>query len=188
MERELRFVNGCFAVFADMSKRHETWLLNSGGHDALNRVIDDVHHMVASVSTNVTVVKTTVDPAAYDWQFDPNRLMYTLHALVENAVKAARTSRRDGKRVNSAFRVVEHCVELTVEDNGCGIRPEDRERIFQDGVSLFEPRSSGLGLTIVKALVHGYTGAGISLTSELEVGTRFVVRFPIRAGQELIGI
>lgn len=67
-------------------------------------------------------------------------------------------------------------VFLEVCDNGSGIPPEDRARIFE---AYFTTRSSGrgLGLTAVDGIVHRYRGA-LELMSQVGEGTRIRVLFP----------
>ncbi|MFB4281801.1 sensor histidine kinase [Nonomuraea sp. MTCD27] len=79
---------------------------------------------------------------------------------------------------------------VSVQDDGAGIAPEDRERVFDAFVRLREgqrldPGGSGLGLAISRetALAHG----GSLTVEDSPVGARFVLRLPARdlpAGQE----
>lgn len=64
---------------------------------------------------------------------------------------------------------------LRVVDDGCGIAPEELERIFEPRFST-TTSGSGLGLAIVKRLVEGW-GAVIGVESELGRGTTITVRF-----------
>jgi signal transduction histidine kinase len=67
-------------------------------------------------------------------------------------------------------------VQLLVADNGCGIPPEDQERIFEDFYSS-KTGGSGLGLSNVRRLVADFEGT-IKLVSEPGKGTVFRVSFP----------
>ena len=75
---------------------------------------------------------------------------------------------------------------LTVDDDGTGIAPDERDRIFERFVRLEEARDrdsggSGLGLAIVReiALAHGAT---VVVTESQLGGARFELRFPARTG------
>jgi two-component system, OmpR family, sensor histidine kinase MprB len=73
-------------------------------------------------------------------------------------------------------------VELTVADSGPGIRPEDRDRVFERFYRSPEARSqpgSGLGLAIVKQTVERHGGA-IRVSESDDGGTRMVVELPGR--------
>jgi signal transduction histidine kinase len=72
---------------------------------------------------------------------------------------------------------------LTVRDHGIGIPPEDVERIF-DRFERVAPRSPskglGLGLWITRRIVQAHGGT-ISAESEVDRGSKFVVRLPVKA-------
>lgn len=178
MERELRFINASFSVFSDMSKGTDNWVMRRIDREAIESVIDDVHHMVARMSSEVRVERTVVNCDVFDWDFDVNRLAYILHALIENGVKAARNGKASEKKVESLLVREAGMMRLTVSDNGHGIKSELGDSIFNEGVSRFTPQSSGLGLSIVKSLVDSYPGSTIAYKSRVDVGTTFVVEFP----------
>jgi len=102
-----------------------------------------------------------------------------LGRLVDNAIKF---SRGKGKRVVVDVSVAGDWVEVGVNDEGVGIRPEeiphvfdrfrqiDRERIEQQGV--------GLGLTIARELIRLH-GGDITVESVYGVGSRFAIRLPL---------
>jgi signal transduction histidine kinase len=67
-----------------------------------------------------------------------------------------------------------------VEDTGSGIPDELKDKIFEPMFTT-KPlgRGTGLGLSIVRDLVTGQLGGTIDLTSQLGVGTTFVLTFPV---------
>jgi signal transduction histidine kinase len=68
---------------------------------------------------------------------------------------------------------------LAVTDQGPGIAPEDRERIF----SLYyttKPQGSGIGLSLVYRIVQMHDGAVDVEAPESGSGTRMTVRLPVR--------
>jgi two-component system nitrogen regulation sensor histidine kinase NtrY len=68
---------------------------------------------------------------------------------------------------------------LEVADNGVGIPPEDRRRIFEPYFSTKE-HGTGLGLAIVSRIVadhHGY----VRVHANRPHGTRFIVELPVRS-------
>jgi len=69
------------------------------------------------------------------------------------------------------------CVSLVVADNGCGMDPDTRERMFDP---FFSTKGSGrgLGLAAVLGIVHGHGGA-LRVDSETGAGTKFELLFPL---------
>ena len=66
---------------------------------------------------------------------------------------------------------------VTIEDNGCGIAPEDLAHIFNPFFTK-KKYGTGLGLTQVKKIIDLHNGA-IKITSEQGKYTRVVINFPI---------
>jgi signal transduction histidine kinase len=114
-------------------------------------------------------------------------LMFTRRGLGEifdNLLKNA----RDVLGGQGVVRVAAHYapdfgVEVTVADNGPGIPPENRERVFEAYFSTKEG-GTGLGLAIVKQNVEVF-GGRVSLESEVGTGTCFRLFFPGRTTLKL---
>lgn len=107
---------------------------------------------------------------------DPDGLRRVVANLADNAARHAR------QRV--AFSVVEDGdeVRLRVEDDGPGIAPGDRDRVFERFVRLDAARArdaggSGLGLAIVAELVRAHGGSVVIGESALG-GTMVEIRLP----------
>ena len=91
------------------------------------------------------------------------------------------THRRAG-RIQVSVVTGDHRVEVTVQDNGCGIGPEHLPRIFDrfyraDAARSSDSASNGLGLAIVKSIMDLHGGSA-SAESELGVGTKVTLSFP----------
>jgi len=109
---------------------------------------------------------------------DRDRLWQIISNLIENAIKFTPSE----GRVSIYVEDKGGAVDISVEDTGTGIPPEERDEIFQrfhrvrlevEGKS----KGSGLGLAIVKSLVECH-GGKVSVQSELGAGSRFTVRLP----------
>lgn len=74
-------------------------------------------------------------------------------------------------------------VFVAVSDTGCGILPENRGRIFDAFYTTKEVgKGTGLGLSISSGIIRKH-GGEISITSEIDVGTTFTIRLPIKSEQ-----
>jgi signal transduction histidine kinase len=70
-------------------------------------------------------------------------------------------------------------VEVAVTDTGAGIPPEHLERIFRPFYTT-KRGGTGLGLSLCRRIVSQHGGT-LTVESELNRGSRFVIRFPVRA-------
>jgi two-component system NtrC family sensor kinase len=107
----------------------------------------------------------------------PEELNQVLSNLVQNAIEAAP---EHGGRVWIRGLDDGEALELRVEDNGPGIAPEVRARLFAPFLTTKGPgRGMGLGLTIARRVVQSLQGS-LRLVSEPGRGAEFVVRLPRR--------
>jgi signal transduction histidine kinase len=110
---------------------------------------------------------------------DRARLKQVLLNLVKNAVEAMET----GGELSLESRVRGEKVEMTISDTGCGIPPEDFERVFEPFYTT-KPHGTGLGLSISKSIVEEHPGGTFSVESEKGKGTNFKISLPIVHGTE----
>jgi two-component system OmpR family sensor kinase len=106
-----------------------------------------------------------------------------LHRVVLNLVENAALHTPPGTRVTVRVGRDGSRARLVVEDDGPGIPPDQRKRIFdrfvrQGGDS---GRSTGLGLAIVRAVAEAH-GGSVTL-ADAAPGTRFTVDLPLAAGR-----
>jgi signal transduction histidine kinase len=114
---------------------------------------------------------------------DHKRLVQVLVNVLNNAAKYT----PPGGEIKLAARVEEGQVRLTVSDNGIGMSPELRGRVFDlfaqaDRNSDRSQGGLGLGLALVKSLVELH-GGGVAVASEGErKGSTFTISLPVAAG------
>ena len=70
-----------------------------------------------------------------------------------------------------------HMVSVTIEDNGCGISPEDLAHIFNPFFTK-KKYGTGLGLTQVKKIIDQHKGT-IEVKSQVGKGTTVIVGLPV---------
>ena len=109
-------------------------------------------------------------------KIDRTQLIRIITNLVKNAIQAIPESQEE-KRVAVSVKKEKDNVLIEVEDNGVGIKEEDKIRIFEPK---FTTKSSGmgLGLGIIKNIIENYKGT-IVFDTEFGKGTRFTVALPI---------
>lgn len=109
---------------------------------------------------------------------DAEALMLVLQNLIANAIKF----RHDevSPRIRVAASWVGDDVEITVDDNGPGIAPADRERVFEPFTRATGGRQrqgAGLGLATCRRVAERHGGA-IAIEDSPLGGARFVLRLP----------
>jgi two-component system sensor histidine kinase PilS (NtrC family) len=109
---------------------------------------------------------------------DADQLRQVLWNLLLNAAQAAGEGERPG-HVRVACGQDGLGAFLVVDDDGPGVAPEDRERIFLPFFTT-KPLGTGLGLANVHQLVDAHGGT-IAVEPAPTGGARFRVRFPVEA-------
>jgi Na+/proline symporter/signal transduction histidine kinase len=115
---------------------------------------------------------------------DRDRLMQVVINLLSNGVKFADAGRG---RIEIAAATEPGYVRVEVADNGPGIRPEDREVIFEkfrqggQDVLTGKPAGTGLGLPISRQIIE-YFGGRLWLESRPGEGARFIFTLPLPGG------
>lgn len=112
---------------------------------------------------------------------DPMAISRMIRNLVENAVRHANS------RVYVEVGSSDGMAILTVSDDGPGISPADRSRVFERFVRLDSDRArsgggAGLGLAIVAEVVAAH-GGSVAIAERPGGGTRMMVSLPLRGPQ-----
>jgi signal transduction histidine kinase len=113
---------------------------------------------------------------------DPDRIEQAVGNLVANALRFV----EEGGTIDlHATAAADECVEIAVVDSGPGIEPQHLAHVFErfykaDPARTSGATGSGLGLSIVKAIVERHRGR-IQVTSR-PGRTAFVIRLPQPAG------
>lgn len=119
---------------------------------------------------------TAITPGAYG-ALDMRLMERVLDNLMNNAMRYSETTLRIGLDLQGSQAI------LCVEDDGPGIEPAEREKVFEPFVRLDPSRDRatggcGLGLAIVRSIAQAMGGSVRCEASELG-GARFVFTWPI---------
>jgi two-component system sensor histidine kinase CiaH len=122
-------------------------------------------------------VRIVVDPEPAAVTGDPVRLRQLVAILVDNAIRHSPA----GGEVRVAVRADGRSTELSVEDQGPGIRPEDLPRVFDRfwRAPGAPAGGTGLGLAIAQWIVERH-GGRIAVVNRVGGGARFDVELPAR--------
>lgn len=122
-------------------------------------------------------------------EMDRDGIKRALINLIDNALAAcaAGAGGEPGRvEIATTHRPRLGLASLEVADNGCGMGPEVKARLFEPYFSTKEG-GTGLGLAIVQAIIADHR-AFIRVRDNHPRGTRFVIQFPVRRDvAELVG-
>ena len=101
-------------------------------------------------------------------------------AFLNLVVNAAQAIQGDGT-VTVKTKTDGNFIEIAISDDGAGIPPEVRKRIFAAGFTT-KPigEGTGLGLALTREIIQDTHGGKIWFESELGSGTTFFMRLPIQ--------
>ena len=124
-------------------------------------------------------LESALDPAVAEIDADERKFKQILLNLLSNAVKFT----PDGGRITVATRELNGTVEVSVNDTGIGIAPEDFEAVFEEFRQVGQDaersaQGTGLGLALTKKFIELH-GGRIWLTSTVGKGSTFTFTLPV---------
>lgn len=166
---ELKTLVNEFSTFARMPAS------NPSPND-LNEIVEETASLYRSGHRKVSF-DTILDQRLPVIELDRDQIKRVLINLIDNAVAAVD---EDGSvSIETHYLEELRLARLEVSDNGCGISPEAKQRLFEPYFST-KKTGTGLGLAIVSNIVADHNGY-IRIKDNLPSGTRFVIEFPVKA-------
>src|SRR5262249_45624182 len=156
--------------------RHGHPIAPSSAQAAFDQALVNLHEAIDESGAGITHGVLPVVPA------DPLQLMQLFQNLIGNALKY-RGDRRP--QIHVAAEAGEREWVFSVRDNGIGIDPRFRERIFvifQRLHTRLEYPGTGIGLALCKRIVERH-GGRIWVESEPGTGSTFSFSLPSVAGE-----
>lgn len=150
--------------------------------DANIAISNIIHTFKLKVEKYGGSIDAVLDAEEAEINVDEMHFTNVIFNLLDNAVKY----RRDDvplKLVVTTEDIPDHNLRITVADNGIGIRKEDLKKIFEKFFRVstgnrHDVKGFGLGLAYVHKMVHEL-GGEISVESELNIGTKFIIILPL---------
>jgi signal transduction histidine kinase len=152
---------------------------HTGTEHEIDIDLDDVIYAEADRLSAITDLRVTSSASPVRISGDPRAVTRLVRNLVDNSIRHARNE------IRLECGQLDGVAQIIVEDDGPGIPPAERHRIFDRFVRLDSPRSresggAGLGLAIVAEIAAAHHGT-VTITEPTPGGTRFDVRFPLAA-------
>ncbi|WP_145092490.1 sensor histidine kinase [Rosistilla carotiformis] len=108
---------------------------------------------------------------------DPVRIEQVFRNLMENAIDAGQENASLHITATDIQFDDRDAIQVTVRDCGSGLRPEDREKVFEAFYTT-KSRGTGLGLPICRRIVEAH-GGRIFIDPSVSDGTAFQIVLPI---------
>jgi len=117
-----------------------------------------------------------IDPDLPPIPINETAILQAMLNVLHNAVDAA-PSKTGQVDITVSIPSADYAL-ITITDNGCGIEPSQKEKVFHAFHSTKGQRGTGLGLAVAKKIVLGHGGT-IALWDGDEGGTRCEIRLPL---------
>ncbi len=147
----------------------------------LNRVVNDAVTLYRQAHTDIEYITRTDDslPAV---EIDSAQMSRAIGNLLENATAALQEVNHDSKQVvvTTLYDPSLHIATLEIMDNGAGISPGAKKRLFEPYFSTKKSKGgTGLGLVIVNRIVNDHNGF-IRVRDNRPTGTVFSIELPVK--------
>lgn len=103
---------------------------------------------------------------------------YSLKQVFLNLLKNSMDAMEHGGVLSVWTRLIGEQVEITVNDEGCGIPEEDKEKVFSPFFTT-KKDGTGLGLCISKRIIEEHEDSSLSMKSTEGKGTSFKISLPV---------
>lgn len=173
-EHLLSIINNILDLAKIESGRLETDSVDVDVFQLLDGVVRMLRERALAKGVDLILEKSPWAPRAT--RTDPSKLRQILVNLVGNAIKFTSEGRVVVRVALSREDQDSPWLEFEIEDTGCGMCPEDLERIFEPFVQLQQREGTGLGLTITRQFIQLLGG---SLAVESLPGKGSIFRFAI---------
>jgi two-component system, NtrC family, nitrogen regulation sensor histidine kinase NtrY len=140
----------------------------------LNEVVESALSVFSGRLDGIQLV-TELEPGLPPVNIDREQFRRVVVNLVDNACEAMQESPLKRLYIGTQPGVHE-TLELTIADTGCGVTPEQKEKLFLPYFST-KGRGTGLGLAIVSHILTEHR-AQIRVEDNQPLGARFVIEIP----------
>ncbi len=167
---EIRRLNGIIEEFLTFSKSRRLELRENVLQDVLQKIVNLVSPEAADKYVRIRT----------DWPDDPvvipmdmDKLQQAMLNFVKNAIESITGSGEVSLEIKREGRGL---VRIVVTDTGCGMAPDEIERIFNPEYTTKE-KGLGLGLSLAHEIIRGH-GGEIRVNSKKGEGTVFEIFMP----------
>ncbi|OFX83329.1 MAG: hypothetical protein A2W99_12035 [Bacteroidetes bacterium GWF2_33_16] len=122
----------------------------------IKEFIDSIVHLFSETLKEKQIdIQVKVSPLELNYSFDRKLIEQVIINLIKNSIEALDTILE--KKINIVARGLNKSLEISIQDNGCGIRDEIKDDIF---IPFFttKDQGSGIGLSLSKEIMQKHEG------------------------------
>lgn len=106
-----------------------------------------------------------------------NSLVQVINNIISNAIQAY--NGETNKSIDLNFNKNGNSIVISVQDYGCGMPSEVKDKLFKEMITTKGKNGTGLGLFMSYSTIRGHFNGDITFDSELGKGTRFDIILPL---------
>ena len=167
---EIRRLNGIIEEFLTFSKSRRLELQEYPVTEVLQKIVNLIREETTSKGI---ILETRFNDNPVTIPMDVDKLQQAFFNFIKNAMESISGS---GSIVISVEPSGKGRINVKISDTGCGMTPEEVERIFNPEYTTKE-KGLGLGLPLAHEIVRGH-GGEIRVLSKLGSGTTFEIILP----------
>lgn len=170
LSRQMENLTGILGEFLRFGKPGELNLEKTNINTILREVVEFVR---GDINKNDIRVAENLEENLLSINLDRTQIREAIFNLILNAIQAMP---RGGMLSVSSTRINDQ-IQIKVADTGCGLSEEECQKIFDIFYSTRDG-GTGLGLPIVRRIIHGHDGA-IEVESSKGKGTTVIISLPL---------
>ncbi len=146
----------------------------------MNTSISDVLSFVGVQRkfTGIDII-TRLEPELPEFEFDADQVAQLLLNLLSNAADSVRQANPASGEIVITTSMLDGLAMVSVSDNGVGIEPEVKERLFKSHLTT-KADGHGYGLVTCSKILNNHK-ADVVIESEVNEGATFKISFPLSA-------
>jgi two-component system OmpR family sensor kinase len=181
IQSETNHLNRLLTDLLDFSKLELKTLNLEKTKFNINGLINEICNTLEEFANNNGVDVIFNNDKKLEVYLDRTRMRQVIFNLIQNAIKYSDKEKED-KFVKIMTKMNNGNLIIVIEDNGIGIKKEDKEKVFDkfyrsDTSLTYEIQGTGVGLSIVKDMVELHDGT-VELDTNLGKGSTFTITVP----------
>jgi PAS domain S-box-containing protein len=174
LDRNVERITVLVKGFLNYSKRHIPVKEEVDPREIAQEIFSLYH---AAAKKDGIILTFDAEPELANAAFEPSGIHTCLANLVSNAIDACKTSDKEGCTVSLRVKQGDGTIVFEVEDTGCGMDPEVRDKVFNSFFTTKGLGGTGLGLLVTSKIVREH-GGHIGVESTPGEGSRFFMEIP----------